>query len=129
MSSSLPKQSLPADLPADAAAVTHLLLNNPPFIEQWRSAFFLLIQDIEFDWVHFQTLWPYMDNFWSRMKIGKINKVRWDNHYRCQFWRLQGKSASTGKKNKPMTITKEYNMRFKISMYYLDGFAVPDRVK
>ena len=28
-----------------------------------------------------------------------------------------------------MTIAKECNMKFKISTYYLDGFAVPDRVK
>jgi len=41
MLSSLPKQSLPADLPADAAAA-HILPSNPPLIKQWREAFFLL---------------------------------------------------------------------------------------
>ena len=53
MSSSLPKQSLftdlPADLPANAAAAIYILLSNPPLIKQWREAFFLLFKDIEFN--------------------------------------------------------------------------------
>jgi hypothetical protein len=42
MSSSLPKQSLPADLPIDAAAAAHIILSNLPLIKQWHEAFFLL---------------------------------------------------------------------------------------
>jgi hypothetical protein len=70
MSSLSPKQSLPADPPADlladlladAAATAHILLRNPPLIEEWREAFFFLFQDLELDWEQFQTPWPYIDN-------------------------------------------------------------------
>jgi hypothetical protein len=118
--------NLPADLPADAAAAAHILLSNPPLIKQWREAFFLLFQDIKLDWKQFQSLWPYMDNIWSRQKKGEVKNGRGDDYYLCRLWR---KSKGTGKKNKPTTVAKECSMKMKISIYYFQDCTIPDHVK
>ena len=84
---------------------------------------------MELDWGHFQTLWPYIDNIWSRQKKGEVKNGRGDDYYLCRLWRPQSKSKGAGEKNKPMTVTIECSMKMKISMYYLQDYAIPDRVK
>ena len=84
---------------------------------------------MELDWEQFQTLWPYIDNIWSRQKKGEVKNGRVDDYYLCRLWRPQSKSKGAGKKNKPMTVAKECSMKMKISMYYLQDCAIPDRVK
>ena len=129
MSSSSPKQSLPTDLPpADAAAAAHILLSNPPPIKQWRKVFFLLFEDIELDWEQFQTLWPYIDNIWSRQKKGEVKNGLGDDYHLCRLWRPQSRCKGAHKKDKPMTVAKECGMRMKISIYHLQDYAIPDRV-